>query len=77
MNANVTKEGVEVKVGQLWRDLDYRQNGRLVQVLAVEKGRATIANYSHSTGLEKSTTKLSVQRMHKSSTGWQLVQESA
>lgn len=68
MSAAVTKEGVEVKVGQIWRDLDKRMNGRQVKVLAVAFGKVEVENQA--TG---SRTKLSIRRMHKGATGWALV----
>jgi len=65
---NLTKEGVEVKVGQVWRDLDKRGHGRTRTVVAVEDGRAVMGGPTKS--------KVSIARMHKSSTGWALVRES-
>lgn len=61
---NATKEGIEVKPGQVWRDLDKRMNGRTRTVLAVLDGKA------HMNGVPK--TKVSISRMHKGSTGWAL-----
>ena len=66
MSENVTKEGVEVKPGQVWRDLDKRMQGRLVTVVSVADGKAQVTN-----GVTK--TRLSIQRMHKTSTGFELV----
>lgn len=65
MNPNITKEGIEVKPGQVWRDLDKRMRGRVVTVLSVADGVAQVR------GAIK--TKLSVRRMHRHSNGWQLV----
>lgn len=62
---NVTKEGIEVKPGQVWRDLDTRMYGRTRTVLAVVDGKA------HMNGSPK--TKVSISRMHKGSSGWALV----
>jgi hypothetical protein len=67
--SNITKEGIEVKVGQVWRDLDKRMAGREVTVLEVEQGKARVARG----GSSIKATRLSVARMHKSSTGWVLV----
>jgi len=66
--SNTTKEGIEVKPGQVWRDLDKRRNGRTRTVVAVEDGKA------HMDGTPK--TKVSIARMHKGSTGWSLVSDS-
>jgi len=65
--SNVTKEGIEVKVGQVWRDLDKRMNGRTVTVLAVAHDFAMVKGAK--------VSRLAIARMHRHSTGWQLVQE--
>lgn len=62
---NTTKEGIEVKVGQVWEDMDKRMNGRRKTVIAVVEGKA------HMDGNPK--TKVSICRMHKFSQGWMLV----
>lgn len=67
MSENVTKEGIEVKVGQRWQDLDKRMNGRTRTVIAVEGGKAHLNGYPK--------TKISISRMHKGSTGWALVSD--
>lgn len=69
-----TKEGIEVKVGQVWRDLDKRMENRCVRVIAVKDGKVTVSRTNPTTGwTADSTTKLSIRRMHKTSTGWALV----
>lgn len=69
----VTKEGIEVKVGQLWRDMDKRMGGRVVRVYAVDsEGKATVGSWK-SPSMPR--TRISIKRMHKSSTGWELVTE--
>jgi hypothetical protein len=76
MNENITNEGIEVKPGQVWRDLDKRMNNRHVQVIVVADGKATVqACAANGRGITHKTTKLSVSRMHKGSTGWSLVQD--
>lgn len=67
MGDNVTKEGVEVKSGQVWRDLDKRMKGRTVTVLFVHGGVARVRGARE--------TELAIRRMHKHSTGWELVKE--
>ena len=64
---NITKEGIEVMAGQVWRDLDKRMNGRTVTVLSVADDFAMVKGAR--------ITRLSVQRMHRHSTGWKLVTE--
>ncbi|MGU7773733.1 hypothetical protein ACV229_26565 [Burkholderia sp. MR1-5-21] len=65
MTENVTKEEIEVRPGQVWRDLDKRSNGRTRRVLSIEDGKAVLE------GPPKS--KVSISRMHRHSTGWALV----
>lgn len=65
--ANVTKDGIEVKAGQVWRDLDKRMPGHTVTVREVSGGFVFAAN---SRGR---LTRISIRRMHKHSTGWELV----
>lgn len=71
---NITKEGVEVKPGQIWRDLDRRCGGRLVKVLDVSDGRVSVRPCTPNGNevLSMRKTKLSISRMHRGSTGWQL-----
>ncbi|MFE0135220.1 hypothetical protein ACFWY6_27155 [Streptomyces sp. NPDC059037] len=65
---NTTREGILVRPGQIWEDLDSRQKKRRVVVVSVQSGRARIrAHY----GTRLSA--LSVSRMHKHSTGFRLV----
>jgi len=65
--SNATKEGIEVKPGQVWRNLDKRMNGRTRTVLSVADGKA------HMDGTPQ--TKVSIARMHKGSKGWALVSD--
>lgn len=70
---NTTREGVEVKPGQVWRDLDKRQEGRLVQVVEVKNGKAYVVRVSgNGTVNPFGRSRISVARMHRSSTGWEL-----
>nr|WP_193069073.1 hypothetical protein [Pseudomonas fluorescens] len=70
---NITKKGIEVKPGQVWKDLDKRQAGRQCKVMAVDGGKAQMQHYTR--GQLGSKTTLSIRRMHKHSTGWELVSE--
>jgi hypothetical protein len=72
--ANTTKEGIHVKRGQLWRDLDKRMTGRVCRVGKVENGKAQM--FVMVNGQAGKSTMVSIRRMHKGSTGWQLVQEA-
>lgn len=69
----VTKEGITVRVGQLWKDLDKRMEhrgpGTVVAVDAVA-GKASLQF-----GYWPTLTKISIRRMHKHSTGWTMVED--
>lgn len=74
MKSNVTKERIEVKPGQVWRDLDKRCNGRQVRVRKVVDGYAVCVVLVD--GQPGKDTKLAIRRMHKNATGWALVSEA-
>lgn len=67
---NKTKDGIEVKVGQLWRDLDKRMNNRIVKIYEVRNGFAFVKRRDKR-GVRMS--RISVKRMHNHSTGFALV----
>ncbi|NHZ94598.1 hypothetical protein [Massilia sp. CCM 8734] len=77
----ITKEGITVKVGQVWRDLDVRTQGpqggpRMCTVVGVYP----VNGYAHMSvnGAQPyRTTRLQIARMHKTTTGWVLVSEPA
>lgn len=83
---NTTKEGVTVRVGQIWKDLDKRVN-RFVKVVGVIDGKAIVRRCNQSSMSQPcdctcenfvcntKKTKLSINRMHKHATGWALVQD--
>lgn len=62
---NITKNGIEVKPGQVWRDLDKRCNGRTRKIVRVENG------FAHYDTPKKG--RIAVARMHNHSTGFALV----
>ena len=75
-SGNFTPEGVEVKVGQQWRDLDKRMKGRIRHIVGIADGKAFMRQYSEFQGrMVGQLTKVSIRRMKKSSTGWALVTE--
>jgi hypothetical protein len=74
--ALTTKEGVRVEVGQVWRDLDKRMHGRTRRVEAIVDAVLGKVRLVAVTGRGRFPTVVSVRRMHKSSTGWALVQPS-
>ena len=74
---HVTREGIEVKRNQVWRDLDKRMHNRHVRVVGVEDGKAEVqACEADGRGITYRTTKISVSRMHKGSVGWALVPDA-
>ena len=71
---NVTKAGIEVKPGQVWRDMDERNalgTKRFGTVVSVHDGYATL----QVAGAAR-TTRIAVRRMLPTSTGWELVSEA-
>lgn len=76
---NTTKEGIEVKAGQIWKDLDKRMCNRHCIVKAVDEGKAHLSACRPDGGWvsQQKPTKVSIARMHKSSTGWELVKDAA
>ena len=71
--STVTKEGVQVEVGQIWLDLDKRMDGRRRVVVAREGDKAVMG---HPTMPSAPKVRVSIRRMHKGSTGWALVPKS-
>ena len=77
MSENHTKEGIEVQVGQVWRDLDARSGMRRGRVTHVGFGRATLELLDKVHAGANPSTTVRVRRMHKHSTGWELVKAEA
>lgn len=63
-----TKDGVEVKIGQVWRDCDKRSSYRQVIVVGMdtEKQKAQMSYHGR-------LSWVSVRRMYRHSTGYELV----
>jgi hypothetical protein len=77
LKINRTKEGITVTRGQVWKDRDLRMRGRLVVVLQVPgTGFAEcvrcLEDGSH---VGDRVVTLSIKRMHRHSTGWELVKD--
>jgi hypothetical protein len=69
-----TRDGIEVKAGQYWRDLDKRMNKRTVYVEHVEPGYAFCRSVISESGeADGRAVRLSICRMHRHSTGFELV----
>jgi hypothetical protein len=69
----VTKEGIRVEVGQLWRDLDKRMGDRVRKVVAIADPVNGKVRMEAATGRGRFPSVVSVRRMHKHGTGWSLV----
>lgn len=68
----LTLDGIDVRVGQIWRDLDRRKPGRRCRVVEIHDGRAIMEpDKPHQS--RKAQTSVSIKRMHNHSTGWELV----
>lgn len=59
---------IEVRVGQVWEDCDWRSAGRLIEVLHVDQTHAVCT-----TGARRSRIRL--DRFRPNSTGYQLVRD--
>jgi hypothetical protein len=76
INANtvVTSDGIEVKVGQRWRDCDPRMFGRVIRVESVEPGiavcRQVLTDDGNPTG---GLVRISICRMRRNSRGFTLI----
>ncbi|MFF4410221.1 hypothetical protein [Streptomyces sp. NPDC001404] len=66
---NTTREGILVRQGQVWEDLDARQSKRRVVIKSVADGEAQVRDHY---GTQHSA--LSVSRRHRHSTGFRLVE---
>lgn len=67
MSGTITKDGVQVELGQRWRNLDKRCDGQI----------KTVGEIDHLNGKvrwrEFPQVKCSIRRMHKHHNGWELV----
>jgi hypothetical protein len=69
----VTKEGIRVCPGQLWRDLDKRMGNRVRRIEAIVDTKVGKVRMVEAHRRSKLSSIVSVRRMHKHSTGWELV----
>lgn len=63
---NTNREGILVRPGQMWKDMNPRSNGRMISVSSVEAGIATVFDGNR-------TPTLSVARMYPHSRGYAIV----
>lgn len=69
MLGDVTRDGIKVEVGQRWRDMDKRTNGRTVTITRVDADNG-LAYY----GNHGKRPAISIRRMYRHSTGFELLQ---
>lgn len=62
---NTNRDQILIRPGQIWKDLNPRSNGRMINVLEVNKGVATVV-------CGKRTSPVSVARMYPHSRGYEL-----
>ena len=79
--AITTREGIVVKAGQVWRDLDRRtqgpRGGERTGTITTVSARDGICIMSIDGAQPYRTTRIQIRRMHKGATGWALVSEVA
>jgi hypothetical protein len=75
---NITKTGIEVMLGQVWKDLDKRMPNRYGKVTDISDGKAIMLPcdmdgyvFGSRNGGNREI-KISINRMHVKSTGWEL-----
>ena len=67
----------EVKVGQVWKDMDKRMNNRRLTVIKVDAEYAyLVPEFQARLGTWKRMSRVKLRRMKPTSTGYALVQES-
>lgn len=65
----ITPEGITVRVGQVWKDMDKRMDNRLLTVVSIVPGGPVILRQHGATR----TTKVRLDRLRAGSTGYTLV----
>lgn len=63
---NTNREGILVRPGQMWKDMNPRSNGRMISVSSVAAGIATVFD-------DNRTPTLSVARMYPHSRGYAII----
>ncbi|MFJ2662584.1 hypothetical protein [Arthrobacter koreensis] len=62
---NTNRDGILIRPGQMWRDLNPRAEGRLLSVESVQAGTATVID-------GKRKTAVSVERMYPHARGFKI-----
>lgn len=74
--ANVTKDGVEVRPGQVWKDCDTRMGNRHGKVVEVREGKVVMhACRENGQTINDREIRIALPRMRPTSTGWKLVRD--
>jgi hypothetical protein len=63
---NTNRDGILIRAGQMWKDMNPRSKGRLISVSSVEAGIATVYDGNR-------TPTLAVARMYPHSRGYELI----
>lgn len=70
----ITREGVAIRVGQIWRDLDRRNGNRFCKVKTVKDGIAHMQRCKEDgTEFDDIPEAVPVLTMHRCATGWRLI----
>jgi len=67
-----TPEGVEIKIGQIWLDLDTRFTPRKIQILAIDEKSGKVSAKSGTSG---KVTRISIKRLKYRSSGYRLLED--
>lgn len=66
-----------VKVGQIWRDRDYRMHHRFIRVIGIDGDRATVRECNiYGEPIINRVSKILVRRFRPTSTGFDLISEA-
>jgi hypothetical protein len=63
---NTNRDGILIRPGQMWKDINPRSQGRMISISSVQGGVATVYDGNR-------TPTLSVSRMYPHSRGYELV----
>lgn len=66
-----------VKVGQVWKDRDWRVKDRFLRVVFIDSTHATMQRCNqHGASLTHNTTRVALKRFRPTSTGYDLIAEA-
>ena len=74
MRQDITSEGIVVKPGQIWKDMDRRNGNRLCKVKVISAGSAFLQRCREDgTVSVDAPVKVAISELHRCATGWQLI----